>query len=156
MQHIPCVTSQPLQTRLQVSDDDPDNRTLLDLKAASACRQTQRQGTSPLLGCVAGVAGSLCEKGVKGEAPCAAPAAAPSSVGSLARPASLASMLADACSPDALRWSSMSISSSEGGYVMWVDAAIAARSILCRAGAMASDSAAAPALPSPAESQESV
>ena len=36
---------------------------------------------------------------------------------------------------------------------MWVDAAIAARSILCRAGVMASDSAAAPALPSPAESQ---
>lgn len=33
---------------------------------------------------------------------------------------------------------------------MWVDAAMAARSILCSAGAIASDSAAAPALPKPA------
>ena len=39
---------------------------------------------------------------------------------------------------------------------MWVDAAIAARSILCSAGAMASDSAAAPALPSPAASQRAI
>ena len=35
--------------------------------------------------------------------------------------------------------------------MIWVDAAMAARSILCSAGAMASDSAAAPALPNPAK-----
>ncbi len=73
------------------------------------------------------------------------------SAGSRDRPASRVSMSAEACKPEARRWSSTSISSSAGGYVMWVDAAMAARSILCRAGAMASDSAAAPALPSPTD-----
>jgi len=73
------------------------------------------------------------------------------SAGSRDRPASRVSMSAEACKPEARRWSSTSIRSSAGGYVMWVDAAMAARSILCRAGAMASDSAAAPALPSPTD-----
>jgi hypothetical protein len=44
----------------------------------------------------------------------------------------------------------MSNNSSDGAYVMCVEAAIAARSILCSAGATASDAAAAaPAFPRP-------
>ena len=84
------------------------------------------QSSTPLLGWVADTGQSLCELKVrKGVLCCSAmslgsgAASAGSltwlSAGSLGRPASWVSMSAEACRPEARRWSSTSMSSSAGG-----------------------------------------